>query len=47
MIQNTEDREGTEVIQFYAGFGASMQERPVKALCGFRRVTLEPGEQKK
>lgn len=47
MIQNTGDREGTEVIQFYAGFGASMQERPVKALCGFRRVTLEPGESKK
>lgn len=43
-VENTGDREGTEVIQFYAGFRDSAIERPVKSLFGFQRVPLKPGE---
>lgn len=47
MVQNIGERTGTEVVQFYTGFRHSGQDRPVKSLCGFRRVTLEPAEKKK
>lgn len=45
-VKNTGDREGTEVIQLYVGFGHSSIDRPVRLLRGFRRVTLAPGEEK-
>lgn len=46
-VENTGGREGTEVIQFYVGFSASRHKRPVKTLCGFQRVTIQPGARKK
>lgn len=46
-VKNTGDRAGDQVIQLYAGFSQSSQDRPVKQLCGFCRVSLEPGESKR
>lgn len=45
-VSNTGNRSGDEVIQFYAGFSKSKIPRPVKALKGFKRVSLKPGETK-
>ena len=46
-VQNTGDREGTEIVQCYVrNLGASL-EQPVRSLKGFERVTLKPGESKK
>ena len=39
-IENTGPRYGEEVVQVYVGFSNSAVERPVKKLCGFRRVRL-------
>ena len=46
-IENTGDREGCEVLQFYAGFSHSRVDRPIKSLCGFKRISLMPKEKKK
>ena len=35
------------MIQLYAGYSQSQISRPVKALIGFTRVTLEPNQTKK
>ncbi len=35
---------GEEVVQLYVRPGASRVKRPLKTLCGFQRVRLEPGE---
>lgn len=40
LVKNTGDIKGTEVIQLYVGFQSSELDRPVKTLCGFKRVTL-------
>ncbi len=46
-IRNTGLRRGDEVIQLYVGFSTSRYDRPVKTLCGFTRVSLEPGESRR
>jgi beta-glucosidase len=43
-ISNTGGREGDEVVQLYATPPAASQPQEVRALCGFRRVHLKPGE---
>jgi beta-glucosidase len=43
-VANTGSREGDEVVQLYATPPASSQPQEIRALCGFRRVHLKPGE---
>lgn len=43
-ITNTGKREGTEIAQLYLRDNYSSATRPVKELCGFRRVKLAPGQ---
>ncbi|NLU23264.1 MAG: glycosyl hydrolase [Clostridiales bacterium] len=45
-VKNIGKRPGDEVVQMYIGFSNSKVKRPVKALKGFARVTLQPGEEK-
>jgi len=45
-LQNVGARAGDEVVQIYARFPNSKLERPKRLLCGFQRVTLEPGERR-
>jgi beta-glucosidase len=45
-VENTGRREGDEVVQLYVRDVAASRVRPVKALKGFRRVTLQPGERR-
>jgi beta-glucosidase len=42
-VKNTGQRVGTEVVQLYLRDDAATFTRPVRALRGFQRVTLEPG----
>jgi beta-glucosidase len=42
-VKNTGARPGTEVVQLYLRDDAATFTRPVRALRGFRRVTLQPG----
>lgn len=42
-LKNTGERAGTEVVQLYLRDDAATFTRPVRALRGFRRVTLPPG----
>ena len=46
-VRNTGDRDGTEVVQMYAGFKHSSVDRAVKVLRGFKRVDLKAGESKR
>lgn len=46
-LKNTGSAKGDEVVQLYASFPETSAKRPEKALKGFQRVTLEPGESKK
>src|SRR5881398_1468347 len=43
-VTNTGAREGAEVAQLYVHDGVGTVTRPVRALAGFRRVSLKPGE---
>ncbi|MGW5347898.1 beta-glucosidase [Streptomyces sp. NPDC004050] len=44
-LRNTGRRKGTEVAQVYVGPSAELGfDQPVRALAGYRRVTLAPGE---
>ncbi|MFH1368791.1 MAG: glycoside hydrolase family 3 C-terminal domain-containing protein [Elusimicrobiota bacterium] len=43
-IENNGSRAGDEVVQLYIKDEISARERPVKALRGFKRITLKPGE---
>ncbi len=43
-IQNTGNREGTEVVQMYIRDIVSSVTRPVKELKGFKKISLKPGE---
>lgn len=43
-ISNTGNRAGDEVVQLYVRDDVASVTRPVKALKGFRRIRLEPGE---
>jgi beta-glucosidase len=46
-VTNTGPREGTEVAQLYVRDEVASITRPVRALAGFQRVTLRPGEAKR
>lgn len=44
-VRNTGRRKGTEVAQVYVSPSAELKlDQPVRALAGYRRLTLEPGE---
>ena len=43
-VTNTGAREGVEVVQLYVHDEVASVTRPVRALAGFRRVSLKPGE---
>jgi len=43
-VTNTGVREGTDVAQLYVHDEVASVTRPVRALAGFRRVSLRPGE---
>lgn len=43
-VRNTGDRAGDEVVQLYIRDDVSSEAGPVRALKGFRRITLQPGE---
>ncbi|MCA2213137.1 glycoside hydrolase family 3 C-terminal domain-containing protein [Jidongwangia harbinensis] len=45
-VLNVGDRPGTEVVQFYTRQRRSRIKQPLRRLRGFRRVRLEPGEQR-
>jgi beta-glucosidase len=46
-IKNTGDRTGKEVVQLYVTDLQSTLQRPEKELKRFKKITLEPGEEKK
>ena len=46
MVTNTGSRRATEIAQCYVRVLGASVEQPVRALKGFARVTLEPGEKK-
>ncbi len=43
-VTNTGTREGAEVVQLYVHDEVASVTRPVRALAGFRRISLKPGE---
>jgi hypothetical protein len=43
-VRNSGTRAGDEVVQLYLRDEVASFTRPVRALRGFRRITLEPGE---
>jgi beta-glucosidase len=43
-VRNSGDRAGDEVVQLYIRDDVASVAEPVKALKGFRRITLKPGE---
>src|SRR2546425_742403 len=43
-VTNSGSREGAEVVQLYVHDEVATVTRPVRALAGFRRVALKPGE---
>lgn len=43
-VTNTGSRIGDEVVQLYIHDQVASVTRPVKKLCGFERITLQPGE---
>ena len=45
-VKNTGARAGDEVVQLYVKHLNSAVSRPVEELKGFKRVTLQSGEQK-
>ncbi len=42
-ITNAGNLAGSEIVQFYVKAGGK-QQRPIKQLAGFQRITLKPGE---
>ena len=46
-VKNTGSRKGTEIVQLYLRDVTASIVRPVKELKDFRRVDLEPGEQRR
>ncbi|MGC6589821.1 glycoside hydrolase family 3 N-terminal domain-containing protein [Paenibacillus sp. Dod16] len=44
-VTNSGDREGSEVVQLYVSDVASKYTRPARELKGFRKISLQPGEQ--
>ena len=45
-VGNVGDRAGEEVVQFYLHARSGPHVRPVRELCGFERVRLEPGQER-
>ncbi len=45
-VKNTGSVPGDQVVQVYAGYENSAIDRPLRQLCGFKRVSLNPGEEK-
>ncbi len=45
-LKNTGSRAGAEIVQMYAGLAGARVFRPEKELKGFKKVWLEPGEEK-
>lgn len=45
-VRNTGKRAGDEVVQLYVRDTVASVVQPVRRLCGFERVTLEPGERR-
>jgi len=45
-IRNTGTRAGDEVIQLYASLHGTPVKAPVRKLCGFERISFEPGKAK-
>ncbi|MEM2307265.1 MAG: fibronectin type III-like domain-contianing protein, partial [Candidatus Bathyarchaeia archaeon] len=45
-VKNVGGRRGDEVVQLYIHDQIASVARPIKELKGFKRITLEPGEQK-
>lgn len=45
-VRNTGERPGSEVVQLYVGDGHARLHRPVRELKAFRRIDLDPGEEK-
>ena len=46
-VKNVGDREGQEVVQLYVGDVCASVARPMRELKGFRKVSLDAGEEKK
>ncbi|MBN1437988.1 MAG: glycoside hydrolase family 3 C-terminal domain-containing protein [Anaerolineales bacterium] len=46
-VKNTGSRDGTEVVQVYAGSDGAGQDRPVKLLKAFQRVEVKAGRSKR
>jgi beta-glucosidase len=46
-VSNTGTRAGEELVQIYVGLRGTSTAQPVRALKGFQRVALAPGETKK
>jgi beta-xylosidase len=44
-VRNTGGRSGTEVVQLYLHDPVASVVQPVQRLVGYRRITLDPGEQ--
>lgn len=45
-VENVGERVGEEVVQFYLRARSGPRIRPVRELCGFERIRLEPGEER-
>jgi len=45
-VKNTGNREGMEIVQLYISDLKSSLPRPVKELKGFKKISLQPGEEK-
>ncbi|MGB7595617.1 MAG: glycoside hydrolase family 3 C-terminal domain-containing protein [Erysipelotrichaceae bacterium] len=45
-VKNTGDRVGSEIVQFYVSNRSEASYFPKKELKGFKKVTLQPGEEK-
>lgn len=46
VVRNTGSRAGDEIVQLYVRDDVASVTRPVKELKGFRRIALQPGEQR-
>lgn len=46
-VSNTGARAGEELVQLYVGLRGTSTAQPVRALKGFQKITLAPGETKK